>query len=175
MKGRAAASARVPCAPKTQKGRAPRIVRARVVCNAPLYFAAASALFVKGVPVWLSQKAETPFLRQAVHGKVEGNAQCVHPDALRQQQRREHEPVAAVGKAAQKAARRGWQRRSPARGTARPRRVLSAVFLISFPRGKGERRGDERCPRLPRPMSHTLPVKMLAIRQPTYSAGMLSA
>ena len=52
-----------------QKGRAPRIVRARVVCNAPLYFAAASALFVKGVPVWLSQKAETPFLRRPCTAK----------------------------------------------------------------------------------------------------------
>ena len=51
------------------KGRAPRIVRARVVCNAPLYFAAASALFVKGVPVWLSQKAETPFLRRPCTAK----------------------------------------------------------------------------------------------------------
>ena len=69
VKGRAAASARVPCAPKAQKGRAPRIVRARVVCNAPLYFAAASALFVKGVPVWLSQKAETPFLRRPCTAK----------------------------------------------------------------------------------------------------------
>ena len=66
---RAAASARVPCAPKAQKGRAPRIVRARVVCNALLYFAAASALFVKGVPVWLSQKAETPFLRRPCTAK----------------------------------------------------------------------------------------------------------
>ena len=69
VKGRAAASARVPCAPKAQKGRAPRIVRARVVCCAPLYFAAASALFVKGVPVWLSQKAETPFLRRPCTAK----------------------------------------------------------------------------------------------------------
>ena len=45
-------------------------------------------------------EGENALPAQAVHGKVEGNAQCVHPDALRQQQRREHEPVAAVGKAA---------------------------------------------------------------------------
>ena len=54
---------------RAQKGRSPRIVRARVVCNTPLYFAAASALFVKGVPVWLSQKAETPFLRRPCTAK----------------------------------------------------------------------------------------------------------
>lgn len=55
-----------------QKGRAPRIVRARVFCSAPLYFAAASALFAKGVPVWLSQKAETPFLRRPCTAKYRG-------------------------------------------------------------------------------------------------------
>ena len=107
VKGRAAASARVPCAPKAQKGCKKGAKRARTSDRARPRSLQCPALFCGGVCLVRQRGAGMVVAEggnalpaQAVHGKVEGNAQCVHPDALRQQQRREHEPVAAVGKAA---------------------------------------------------------------------------
>ena len=55
-------------------------------------------------------------------------------------------------------------------GKMPPAISLSGVFLISFPAAKVSAAAMSEA-RLPNPTSHSVPVNRLAIRHPTYSAG----